>query len=152
MSPRHGVGAARLGRRTGSTLVEQLWVLLITGILLATTVAGGAHLLDAMVVRAGARAVADAFTIARDHALADGVQTAVRLDAPAGRVVVHAETDTLVRLELLRQHGIRIESSRDSMAYGLSGLGFGAANLRVIMRRGASADTVTVSRLGRVKR
>jgi len=38
------------------------------------------------------------------------------------------------------------------MAYAASGLGYGASNLRVIVRRGASADTITVSRLGRVKR
>jgi hypothetical protein len=38
------------------------------------------------------------------------------------------------------------------MAYSASGLGFGAANMRVIVSRGASADTITVSRLGRVRR
>jgi hypothetical protein len=38
------------------------------------------------------------------------------------------------------------------MSYTALGIGFGAANLRVIVSRGASADTITVSRLGRVKR
>ncbi len=133
-------------------MVEQLWVLLITGVLLATTVAGGARLFDAMVVRASARDVADLFAIARDHAIEAGVRTAVRIDGRASRVVVHAEGDTLSRLELRRTSAVLVDASRDSMAYSASGLGFGAANMRVIMSRGASADTITVSRLGRVRR
>jgi hypothetical protein len=38
------------------------------------------------------------------------------------------------------------------MAYQASGLGLGAANLRLVLRRRARADTITVSRLGRVER
>jgi hypothetical protein len=37
------------------------------------------------------------------------------------------------------------------MAFGASGLGYGAANLRVVVRRGAASETVYVSRLGRVR-
>jgi Tfp pilus assembly protein FimT len=133
-------------------LVEQLWVLLISGVLLAATVAGGARLFDAMTVRAAARDVADLFAVARDHAVEQGLRTAVRIDARAGRVIVHADGDTLSRLELRRTSAVRVEASRDSMAYSASGLGFGAANMRVIVSRGASADTITVSRLGRVRR
>jgi hypothetical protein len=48
-------------------------------------------------------------------------------------------------------YGVRLEPSRDSMAYAPSGLGWGGANLRVVVRRGAAADTVVVSRLGRVR-
>jgi Tfp pilus assembly protein FimT len=133
-------------------LVEQLWVLLITGVLLATTVAAGARLFDAMTVRAAARDVADLFAVARDHAIAQGERTAVRIDGQAGRLVVYADTDTLSRLELRGTTAVAIEATRDSMAYSASGLGFGAANMRVVVRRGASADTITVSRLGRVRR
>ena len=133
-------------------MVEQLWVLLITGILLATTVTSGARLFDAMVVRASARDVADLFAVARDHAIEQGVRTAVRIDTRASRVVVHADRDTVSRLELRLSNAVAIDASRDSMAYSASGLGFGAANMRLILRRGASADTITVSRLGRVRR
>jgi hypothetical protein len=138
--------------RCGSALLEQLWLLLITGIVLATTVVGGARLLDAAITRESASDLADLFAIARDQAMATGRRTAVHLDASAGRAIVHAESDTVLRLELLGPRAVVLETTRDSMAYSASGLGYGAANLRAIVRRGASADTITVSRLGRVRR
>jgi hypothetical protein len=42
--------------------------------------------------------------------------------------------------------------TRDSIAFYPSGLGYGAANTRLIVSRGAAAETVTVSRAGRVRR
>ena len=132
--------------------MEQLWLLVISGIVLSASVVGGARLLDSAAVRTSANDVADFFAIARDQAIATGKRTAVRIDRTEGRLVIHADVDTLMRLELARLRAVSIESTRDSMAYAASGLGYGASNLRVIVRRGASADTITVSRLGRVKR
>lgn len=139
-------------RRAGFTLVEQLWIMLLSGTLIAIGVAGGARLLDAAVVRASANDIADLFAVARDEAVASGARTAVRIDASTGRVVVHADVDTIARLDLRQQHAVQLTATRDSMAYTPSGLGYGAANLRVVVSRGASSDTVTVSRLGRVRR
>ncbi len=136
----------------GFTLVEQLWVLLVSGILLAVSVSGGARLLNATITRGAANDTADLLAMARDHAVATGTRTAVHFDAGAARVVVHAALDTLARLELARDRAVFLAATRDSMAYTAAGLGYGAANVRLIFTRGASADTVTVSRLGRVKR
>ena len=138
--------------RRGSTLIEQLWLLVISGIVMSASVVGGARLLDAAAVRSSANDVADLFAIARDQAISTGKRTAVRIDMTEGRLVIHADVDTLMRLELARLRAVSIQATRDSMAYAASGLGYGASNLRVIVRRGASSDTITVSRLGRVKR
>jgi Tfp pilus assembly protein FimT len=136
--------------RSGVTLIEQLGVLALAAILLAITVVSGARLLDAMAVSAASQELVDLVAGARDAAFATQRRTAVRFDAPEGRVLVHAESDTIARTVLTA--GIRLEATRDSMAYAPSGLGYGAANLRLIVSRGRSADTITISRLGRVSR
>ena len=138
--------------RHGSTLIEQVILLAVLGVVTAVGVVGGSRLLDTATVHGATREVAELFSLARDRAMATGTLTAVQLDAVRARVVVHSGTDTLARLDLRRQHAVRLEATRDSMAYLSSGLGYGAANLRVIISRGASHDTLTVSRLGRVRR
>jgi hypothetical protein len=138
--------------RDGSTLIEQILLLAVLAVVTAVGVAGGARLLDAATVHGATREIAELFALARDRAMATGTRTAVRFDVAQSRLVVHAGPDTLASLELLASRAIRLAVTRDSMAYSPSGLGFGAANLRVIVTRGASHDTLTVSRLGRVKR
>jgi Tfp pilus assembly protein FimT len=137
--------------RRGSTLLEQLVVLAIIGVTLALTVVSGARLLDAAQVHASARDVAAMFTLARDRAMATGTFGVVLLDETHGQVRVRTANDTVATLDL-SPRAVTLQSTRDSMAYTATGLGFGAANLRVILSRGRSHDTITVSRLGRVKR
>lgn len=138
--------------RPGFTLPEQIVVLAIAGLCLAMLSVGSARLVNSAVVHGAARETAEMFAMARDRAMATGIRTAVRIDAQTGRVVVHADRDTLARLDLTASRAVRVQVTRDSMAYLPSGLGFGAANLRIILTRGAIQDTVTVSRLGRVRR
>ena len=44
-----------------------------------------------------------------------------------------------------------VATNRDSMVYDARGIGYGASNLSVVIRRGRAVDTVVVSRLGRVR-
>ncbi len=138
--------------RHGSTLIEQLVVLAILGVCIALGVGGSARLLDTAAVHGAARDVAELFAQARDRAMATGSRTAVQLDARTARVLVHTGADTVMRLDLRSTRAVQLTTTRDSMSYLSSGLGYGAANLRVILSRGASRDTITVSRLGRVRR
>jgi Tfp pilus assembly protein PilE len=137
--------------RTGTTLVEQTVVVALIGILSALTFRAGASLLDALAVRAAARDVRDAFAEAREHAVARGVRTAVQVNPALAAVTVQTAVDTVSARNVAQVHGATLVSSRDSMAYSPSGLGYGAANMRIILTRHAAAETVTVSRLGRVK-
>lgn len=136
--------------RLGSTSVEQLLVLTILGILAALTLTGGAPLLEAAAVETAAREATALFALARDHALSAGERTAVHLDRAGGRVIVHAGSDTLATADFT-QRGVRVAATRDSMAYAANGLGVGGANLRLVLSRGRRADTINVSRLGRVE-
>lgn len=144
--------------RAGVTVLELVAVLTISAVVLAASVPRVIAQRDAAAVRHAARAVRGAFSTARGHAIASGMRTAVRFSrtggttgAFTGTVVVHAGADSLRRLPLHAVHGISLAATRDSMTYLPSGLGLGAANLSVIIARGAHADTLTVSRLGRVR-
>jgi hypothetical protein len=48
--------------------------------------------------------------------------------------------------------GVTLEASRSTIRISPNGLGYGAANTRLVLRRGDAADTLTTSRLGRLKR
>jgi Tfp pilus assembly protein FimT len=136
--------------RTGSTTLEQIIVLTLLGLLTLLAMGSGAPLLEAAAVETAARESAALFALARDHALSSGERTAVRMDVPGSRLIVHVGNDTLAQADF-RQRGVRLSATRDSMAYAPSGLGVGAANLLLVLQRGGRADTITVSRLGRVE-
>lgn len=145
----HRVSPGR--RRRGATLIEQLWVLVLTGGLAALALTSGGALFAALDVAMAAQATVDLLALARDHAIATGSRTAVRFDEAGARVVVHVGRDTIAVGDF-HGSGLILEATRDSLSYAPSGLGVGAANLRLVLMRSARADTITVSRLGRVQR
>lgn len=106
---------------------------------------------DLLATQHAARLVADALATARREAMATSRAVAIHLDPPRGALTVHAGSDTLIHLPLATSHRITLRATRDSMAYSPNGLGIGAANLTITIARGTAADTVTVSRLGRVR-
>jgi hypothetical protein len=105
---------------------------------------------DRSAVRAARTAAVTAFDQMRALALTRATHAAMRIDTAAARLVVHAGRDTVVRVEMFRAWGVRLAATRDSTAIAPDGLGYGAANLRLILSRGAAADSIIVSRLGRV--
>lgn len=138
-------------RRTGITLIDQLIAIALLAIVMAVAFHEAGSLRDRLAVHTAARAVREALALAREHAIAGGSRAAVRFGRADGSVTVHMGDDSLHRVRTTGTHGVSLEATRDSMAYLPSGLGFGAANVRVVLRRGEHADTVTVSRLGRVR-
>lgn len=137
--------------RTGITLLELVLALAIVALVAGTGVASQQRLAATRATRAAARDAAAAFAEARRHAIATGRATAVRLDATEGRLAVHAGPDTLRRLALTATHAVALTTTRDSMAYDGHGLGVGAANLTLVLSRPPAAETLVVSRLGRVR-
>ena len=121
---------------------------------LLTVVAGLriAVLRDRASVRGAATEAATTFAVARRWALSRSVRTAVDIDTATATLTVRSYGDTIARRALGASHEVTLTSTRDSMAYAPNGLGYGASNLTLVLRRGASAETLVVSRLGRVRR
>ena len=137
--------------RAGFTLVEQTVVITVLGVLAAIAIRSIGRQLDRIAVRSAAREARDVFAAAREFAVARGVRTAVQIYPLSAEVSAHAAADTILARPLGALHGVTLSTSRDSMAYSPSGLGYGASNLRIIVVKNAAAETVTVSRLGRVR-
>lgn len=106
---------------------------------------------DRLQTRGAAHDVMSAFFVARASAVARGRRTAVLIDAVRSRVIVVAAGDSLLVRDIGTGRGVAVTASRDSMTYFPDGLGLGAANMSVLLRRGSAVDTVIVSREGRVK-
>jgi type II secretory pathway pseudopilin PulG len=138
--------------RRGATLPETIIVVCLLGILAAVGGLRVAGFRDRASVRSAATEAAAAFNAARRWSLSRSVRTAVSIDTAAATLVVRSYGDTITKRELGTSHGVSLTASRDSMADAPNGLGYGAANLTMIIRRGASAETIVVSRLGRVRR
>ena len=138
--------------RRGVTLVEVAVVLSIAGLLLGVSMAPLRRLRDASAVRSATAAVSGALALARSAAIARGAHVEAIIHPQSGRVTVVAGADTLSDERVGPRYGVALEASALRVRYAPTGHGFGLSNTRVIARRGAVADTLTVSRLGRVRR
>jgi len=138
--------------RRGTTLPELLVVLTVVGVL-ATIAAGRTTALrDRMSVRSAATETVATFALARRWSVSRAARTAIEIDTASASLIVRSYADTIARRRLASSHGVRVSASRDSMAYAPNGLGYGASNLTIVLSRGSAAETISVSRLGRVRR
>jgi hypothetical protein len=75
----------------------------------------------------------------------------LRIDTATSSVSLRSRGES-VRLDPVgRTYGVVLSATRDSIAFDARGLGYGAANLTLVARRGSAADTLVVSRLGRAR-
>ena len=131
--------------------MEIVLVLTIVGVLTAVAMSRTRDLLNAAAVRGAVADAAGMFELARHTALARSERISVDLDSAPARLTMRAGSDTIRRRNEYVAHGVRFMVSRSPVVYTQLGLGFGVSNLTLVITKGAAADTVTVSRLGRVR-
>ena len=137
--------------RCGFTLIELVFVMTLVGLVSATVVHALSLQLDRLAVRDAIAEAAGALGRARDEALARRTVVRVRIDTSQRTLTVRAGDERVAHHALGHAHGVSLSTTRDSIAFDVRGLGYGAANLTLIARRGRAADTLVVSRLGRVR-
>lgn len=135
----------------GFTLLELMLVLAITALAWAIGLRQVHRYLDRMATRAAVLQASLAVAEARDAALAQHAMTTLGIDTVAGTVAVLAGGERLRLYALGLQHGVTLSTSRDSVTFDVRGLGYGAANLTLVARRGTAVDTLVLSRLGRAR-
>jgi Tfp pilus assembly protein FimT len=138
--------------RLGTTLIEISVTVGILGLMAGLTLPRFGSYRDRVAVHAASSSTLSLLATARHAALRRATRTAVHLDTLTATVSVVAGIDTLVRRPLHEVHGVVFSTTRDSIAFSASGLGYGAANTQIILRRGSASDTISVSRLGRARR
>ena len=137
--------------RRGSTIIELAVTLGVLSILSAITIPWMGEILDRMKVRSAAVEIESLFSAARHIAIARAAQATVEIDPVAQSISISVGSDTVRKRKIGAAHDVQISATRARMSYSATGMGYGAANLSVVVRRNASVDTVFVSRLGRVR-
>jgi prepilin-type N-terminal cleavage/methylation domain-containing protein len=137
--------------RHGLTLVELCLVLTIIGLVSSIAVRQLGLYLDRAAARAAVVEAAALVARARDEAVAQRTPMSVRFDTVADALELRTGGVVLSRAALGHAHGVSLSVNRDSLAYDLRGLGYGAANLTLVARRGRAAESLVVSRLGRLR-
>jgi prepilin-type N-terminal cleavage/methylation domain-containing protein len=138
-------------RRRGLTLVELILVMVIIGL---TSLLGLRQLslyLDRIATRDAVRAAGHVVQRARDEAVALHTPVSVKIDTATATLELLSRGLALARTDLGELHGVALTTTRDSITFDVRGLGYGAANFTLVARRGRSADSLVVSRLGRVR-
>ncbi len=137
--------------RAGLTLAELIVVMVIIGLTLLLGVGQLRLYLDRIATRDAVRAAGNVVERARDEAVALHTPVSVKIDTSAATIELLARGLTLGKTPLGDIHGVALSTTRDSITFDVRGLGYGAANLTLVARRGRATDTLVVSRLGRVR-
>jgi prepilin-type N-terminal cleavage/methylation domain-containing protein len=137
--------------KVGFTVIEMTITLVVVAILSAIILPRAVGFVDAMEVRGAVTEIDALFSVARHVAIARAVQASLDIDPARGIVSVRVGADTVRMRELQAAHGVTLQSTRASITYSQTGLGYGAGNLTLIIARNLAADTIYVSRLGRVR-
>ena len=136
--------------KPGFTIIETTITLSVIAILSAIVLPKASGFVDSIEVRGAVTEAGALFSTARHVAIARGAQTTLEINAGRGEMSLRVGRDTLQLRELERAHGVSLRTTRTSIVYSPTGLGYGAANLTLVFSRNLAADTIFVSRLGRV--
>jgi len=141
--------------RSAFTLLELTVVLSVLGLLMAIAAPGISRSRNAAAVRAASNDLASTISFARQAALTRRGLVAIAFDTAAGVVTVRAAgpggPERILWRDLGLSYGIVLRANRDSAVYDARGLGYGVSNLTITIRRGSAVDTLTLSRLGRLR-
>jgi type II secretory pathway pseudopilin PulG len=144
----------RKGFDVGFTVLELLMVTCIAGLLVSLWLPRAARLMDWIKTEHALRDMTSALALARHAAV---------LQATRARLTIAADTLRVDRLEDWQWKpwwrrpgpatlGVSLQVSNPVVVFGPTGMGWGASNTTIILSRGSQRETVTVSRVGRVKR
>ena len=137
----------------GFTVLELVVVICIAGLLAAIAIPRAARLLDWIATERALRDVTTALAVARHGAVLHATRARLTITADSLRIdrLERQEWEPWWRKPGPASHGVVLQVSNPVVVFGPTGMGWGVSNTRIVLRRGSQAETVTVSRVGRVK-
>jgi Tfp pilus assembly protein FimT len=135
----------------GTTLIEAVFAIALTSILCAIAIPRVGRLLDRIELRGAVTEIEMMFALARHAAIARGSQVTLDIDLQRRTVSVKQGALLIRSRDVGSAHGVDLSATRTSITYAANGMGYGAANLSLIVSRSDLVDTIVVSRLGRVR-
>lgn len=138
--------------RRGYTLVELVAILAILGTLFALALPRTVNWRDRHAARRAAAEVRAFYARARYGALARSARVRIELSNDSLVAVLEGTVDSLFLYRPgPRYLGVDLQATRWVVRVDPGGFGWGAANTKLILRRGSAAESLTVSRMGRIK-
>lgn len=128
-------------------------VLVIIGVILAFAAPRLAGWLDWLAVDRAAQEIAAFHRTARFAAILRSQRVRLDFSSDSLRATLEGPVDSVVlSWPGPARHGVSLTASRWTIRFQANGLGLGAADTKLVLRRGAEAESLTTSLLGRLKR
>jgi Tfp pilus assembly protein FimT len=138
--------------RRGTSVLELVMVLTLIGLLSALVAPRVADLLDGLAVRRAVREAAMFYGAARFGAVLQGSRVRIEF-GPDSMIAVYerAQDSLFLRRAGPASDGVQLRASRSVIRILPTGIGSGGSNTTLVFRRGVYAESLTTSRLGRLK-
>jgi len=138
--------------RRGFTLIEMAIVLVLIGVLAGLAAPRLAAYVDRLAVRRAKDEIASFYHKARIAAVYRAVRLRVTFTDDSLLAVAEGSTDSIVwKAPGPARHGVAMTASRREIRLYPNGLGLGGANTKLLIQRGNAVDSLTISRLGRLR-
>ncbi|HTI06086.1 MAG TPA: type II secretion system protein [Gemmatimonadales bacterium] len=137
----------------GFTIHELIVVMAIVAVLMAFGTPRAARVVDWLETEAAVRDVTTALAVAQSGAVMQSMRSRLTIRADTLRI---DRLDGLTWIPWWRQpgpasHGVSLVVSNPDIEFGPTGVGWGVSNTKIVLSRGSQAETITMSRVGRVK-
>ena len=137
----------------GFTLLELMVVACIVGVLLALGFPRAVRFLDWIETELAVRDVTTALAVGRNGAVLQSTRARITIDRDTLRIDRFGAQgwEPFWRTPGPSSRGVALQISNPLVIFGPTGVGWSASNTTIVLRRGSQAETITMSRLGRVK-
>jgi Tfp pilus assembly protein FimT len=137
----------------GFTALELMIVICIAGILVTFWLPRAARLMDWITTDRAVHDMTTALAVARHSAVQQATRARLTIDADTLRIdrFQSAGWEPYWRWPGPASHGVTLQVSNPVVVFGPNGIGWGASNTTIKLSRGSQVETITTSRVGRVK-